>query len=144
MAWKLRPPLTSECRKIHACHKLNLYQSPKAFDQRSLSFCLSLCYWCEGTELVCNVLSPSTGGWGFLLPWVLLASTAPFYSSPLGLPAPGSLFNQDITFYRLWPTAEGKKTSSAGGSGLKCEGTCHRSASRGQMWMDACWKHLRC
>lgn len=114
MALKRRPPLTLECRKIRACHKQKLYQSLKAFDRLSLSFCLSLYYWCEGAQLVCNLLSPVTGSRGFLLPWVLLASTALFYSSPSGLPAPGSLFNQDITFYRLWPTAEGKEKVLSG------------------------------
>lgn len=71
-------------------------------------------YWCEEAVLVCNLGFLVIGSRRFLLPWVLLASPLLFYSSPFGLPTPGSLFNQDITFYQLWPTAEGKKNILSG------------------------------
>jgi hypothetical protein len=113
MVFQLRLPLTKAVtplagRKIYAFHKLKLYQSPKAFDQHSFSFCLSLTIDERDQNLSANSF-PITGSRRVLLPWVLLASLLLFYSSPFGLPIPGSLFNQDITFYQLPPTAEGSK-----------------------------------
>lgn len=125
---------------INAFHKMKLYQLPKAFDQLSLGFCLSRNCGCEGAELVCSLGFPIViGSWAFLLTWVLLVSVWHFCSSSFGLATPGNLFNQNITFYQLWPTAEGeRKNLQCKVVGWRVRGPVTSLRWQGQIWVEAC------
>lgn len=64
--------------------------------------------WCDGVDLVDSSFGFPMKPGRSLLPWVLLASCVAVLQKRFCPRTPGSLINQDITFYQFRPTAERK------------------------------------